>query len=165
MHDRELPEEEGVDDAVDGGRRANRDRQRHDTRPGGRRLTSDQAGPLAHVAPQGLERWKRALVLPGLFRLDDTAEIPPRGGPSVRGGQPSPFMFGSEQLQMRAHLLVEVVEAPGRVADAEQATYLREECAQAGHDLSASNRPTISTVRAQLSDCAASCFFPARVIV
>ena len=99
---------------------------------------------------------------PWIASLVEALQADSRGEPGLGVREAAPAVFVGQQLEVRLQLLAELV-LPAAAGHRTQQP--RDPHAQGGHDSGSSIRAIMSTVRAHRADSAASCFWPALVML
>ena len=108
MTDRHRPEHERVQDGEDRGDGRQADGQRQHRRTGKHRRPPQRAQRMMDVPPRVIEPAQPTAIAIGLFHLLHSTEITSRGEARLLRRQPAPFVLGRQQLEVRAHLVVEI---------------------------------------------------------
>ena len=160
---RQRPEEDGVDDAEDGGVGADAERQRHERRerePGSPR---ERAHRVAQVLEQRFGERQTALIA---VRFSDLREAPDPhsrlapGVVRVHAGE-TELLFRHGQVELE--LVVQVGGVVGPAPEDERRETARPLAQPAHAPCPLSSRPMTSTTRCHSAASRTSCFFPPRV--
>jgi hypothetical protein len=152
---RQRAKQHGVDDAEDGGVRADAERQRQQDQDRVGRVLAETARRVAQVLPERVDRADPPRVAALVFHLREAAEPAKRGG--TRGGwiRAAPDLLLDLELEMTAQLGIHLLLEPAR---AHRPAQTAEPC-ERGHAC-CSTRATAVATRSHVAVSSASCLRP-----